>query len=1567
MPSQQHPHPSLPLPSFTPSTPIRPAPHLPTHPLTAHPYTPPTSSHSYHLPPYSASSLPSLASLSSLPPLPPSVLPTPAKAQLNSYLVELVKNSIRITDDFSAMCKAKVREKDQHIAQLIDEIERLRAASRVTQAHAQLHEQERAQPPPPSSAEASRAKAPDDGMGAGRGSLWGGMRGAAEGSAELQTETQLQAVLTAKDERIRLLQAQLTALRLSVQSVQHGAEVRERQLTAAQRRAERSAQLHRNAHVATWLLLLTLLLLLLAAALHFRDTLVPAVCDFAYPYLEPRTQTDLKASRVVREQCELEKDQLQLEWQHSAPQCDQYDHHHDHQHDHGHTHVEEVQYKVVQCPPPVVCPACPSLSCPPSLPPSELEYGGAFSLNPADADASFLASLSKGELVMQLLREKLKVESGSQWEMTHRISKTQWDTERRQLQSTIQELQLKAEQQPAEAPQSAAASSEAASCSAALSNYEAQVATEKKTREAAVESLTLLTAEHQREKELRTACDAEKQTAEERLHSAVREAVAAEQASMKERQLRCDETAGWLETARADSERLQVELHNAQLAVDNATAELALAKAVTAAAALQLPPVAAVVVKDEHPQPSNPVASEAAAAVDPAACARDKEDVSALSLSLSAVQRELEEQRLQCREVELRGNAATDSLAKMRAELVELQSTHSALQGAYAVLSLPKSTTELAAERQPSAVNDSQPSVSVEDLRQREEQLLSARIEAEQLKQRVVDLEAVQRTVDALQQSVDACTAQLAGADLELSSARQAAEDRQSELTSSASRLSSLTREHALSQLVIDELQAELRSMQSHYDQQLASLNAQVTADVEREREAERSRLTLAELHEQVKDAEQRAAEVGLLLSSIASDLAQGGAVSVQLDASGAVVTADVSAQLDLVEARINVSRLVNEKRELSTQLAALQAQMSSLSSSAQSASTSAASDSASPVASEAQLQRLRAETESAERRAMDCEGQLQRLQAEVGRREGGEGARSSFSSLGSTTYLPFLPGVPLPSFLSSFPSWSPALKLLFLFSLITADLLLFQLSMPSRHRAFTAGMAVLYTALSALCVHYAQFFLALFLAANAVMALWMAVNPSAALIACQWTCCGRPLGKKAATSASTAMVLANGKSAHSSPPLLPPAPLPALAPPAGPPPPPMNGGGGGVLTPPMKIMAGQRSSLPPPQRPGMVSFSPSQSPQPSPGLPSRPLPSSFQVPPLPRPSSDPSSFPPPSPPRGVLAPQARRSSVSSVLSDDGGRAARASAEQPSSNPPPGRPAFHRLPTSARMDVMEERQQSHPEWGVAAPDISRAQTISSRLDISSSPAGGTGGGAGDYGDGQPGGSTSMDAGGAPDLTAFSVTPPPQESTPINGRGARMSLDDAGAPPAPAAAEGEGKLGDVQLVSPSSRVSSASSSSDRSFPSFSPPLQSQQQPLSQSPLTLQSMTPAPFSGYSSHPSTPLHSYSSSSSFQQTESESASAYPSELSPAYPSSLSSSASSSAQPSRRGSLSASGGALPQMPHMPQMPSMPMPGAGGGGVSGPMPPRPGMAMSGMGGASGSYGRRPPPTDDDFA
>src|SRR6185437_218639 len=106
--------------------------------------------------------------------------------------------------------------------------------------------------------------------------------------------------------------------------------------------------------------------------------------------------------------------------------------------------------------------------------------------------------------------------------------------------------------------------------------------------------------------------------------------------------------------------------------------------------------------------------------------------------------------------------------------------------------------------------------------------------------------------------------------------------------------------------------------------------------------------------------------------------------------------------------------------------------------------------------------------------------------------------------------------GVPLPSLLSSFATWSPPVKLLFLFSLICCDLLFFQLLMPSRHRGFTASMALLYTALSALCVHYGQLFIALFLAANAVMAVWTFINPTAALIACQWTCCGRSLHKKA-------------------------------------------------------------------------------------------------------------------------------------------------------------------------------------------------------------------------------------------------------------------------------------------------------------------------------------------------------------------------------------------------------------------------------------------------------------------
>ena len=1543
--------------------------HLPTHPLTTHPYTPPSShSHSY-LPPYSASSLPSL---SSLPPLPPSALPTPAKAKLNSYLVELVKNSIRITDDFSAMCKAKVREKDQHIAQLMEEIERLRATSKGTQAPspraAQGHGGERLEEP--SLGTLQRSKSVEDRQVGGESSADTAQRDG--GRVEvMKTDAQLQATLAARDERIRLLQGQLTALRLSVQGAQHGAEVRERQLTSAKGRAESSAQLHRNAHVVTWLLLLILQLLLVAVVLHFRDAVIPAVCDFAFPYLDARTQTNLQASRVVREQCELEKDRLQLEWQQQSAAHQHDAHHHHHQHDdHGHTHVEEVQYKVVQCPPPVVCPTCPPLSCPPSLPLSEYEYGSAFSVNPADADASFLLSLSKGELVMQLLKERLKVEGSSQWEMTHRISKAQWDTERKQLQTTIQDLQLKVEQQPGVQPsQASTTSGDAATCSAALSTCEAQLSAEKKASAASIESLTLLTAEHERAKEQLTAFDAEKAAAESELQSAVTAAVAAEQAKAKEAQLRCDETAGWLETSRADSERLQVELHNAHLALDDATAQLAAAKAAAAATALQPPPSATAEVKEGQPQLAVPVVPGAATTGDASSGARGKEGMDASSTSASALQRQLEERKEECEEAKLHADLAASTIAEMRAQLIDLQGNHSILQAAHAALSLPRPGSEVT-EPQATAVNATQLSATAEDVRQREELLALTQAEVEQLKQRTAELEASQRrNEDALQQSAASYNAQLTEAEVELSSARQAMDERHGELTSTTSRLSALTREHALSLLVIDELKAVLGEMQSHYEQQVASLQSQLQADAGREREAERTRQAIAQLHEQVKDAEQRAEDTQLLLSSMASDLTRDEQVSVQVDASGTVVGADVTAQLDLIEARINVSRLVNEKRELTKDLAALQVQVTELlsssvasPSSASSAipSTSAASDTVGP-GTDAQLQRLRVEVESAERHLRECEMQVSRLQAE-GERGGQSGvgaARSTLSTSSSAAYLPFLPGVPLTSFLSSFPSWSPVVKLLFLFSLITADLVLFQLSMPSRHRAFTGGMALLYTGLSALCVHYSQFVLALFLAANAVMALWMTINPSAALIACQWTCCGRPLGKKATASPSTALVLANGKAAHPSQPLLPPAPLPALAPPAGPLPPPMNGGGGEIMAPPMKMVAGQpRPPLPPPPR---SAFSPSQSPLQSPSLPSRPLPSSFQVPPLPRPTSHPSPFPP-SPTRTVVAPHARHASVPSVLFDDEVSTAGTAAGQ--GPPAAARPSFHRLPTSARMDVMEERQQSHPEWSVAPSDnISRTQTISSRLDISSSPSGDAGASGGNFSDGQVGGMVTMESGRAPDSTALTATPPPHDATPTSGRGMRTSpLHEAAAPLALGAAEGEGRPGEAPLASPSSRLSSASSSSDRSFPSFSPPLSSQAQPLSHSPLALQSQATASFSGYSSLPPTAPSSYAPSS-FQQNESESASAYPSELSPAYPSSMSSSAASSALPSRRGSLSATGGvgSLPSMPPMPPIPSMV--GAGGGG-SGPMPPRPGM---GKAAASGSYARRPPPREEDFA
>ena len=118
--------------TFTPSTPVRPI-HAP-YPSSSSSYITPASTASHLLPPYSTSSLPTLSALSLVPPPHSSLataapFPTPAKAKLNTYLVELVKNSIRITDEFSAMCRTKVAEKDAVIAGLREEIERFECES----------------------------------------------------------------------------------------------------------------------------------------------------------------------------------------------------------------------------------------------------------------------------------------------------------------------------------------------------------------------------------------------------------------------------------------------------------------------------------------------------------------------------------------------------------------------------------------------------------------------------------------------------------------------------------------------------------------------------------------------------------------------------------------------------------------------------------------------------------------------------------------------------------------------------------------------------------------------------------------------------------------------------------------------------------------------------------------------------------------------------------------------------------------------------------------------------------------------------------------------------------------------------------------------------------------------------------------------------------------------------------------------------------------------------------------------------------------------------------------------
>ena len=1476
-------------PSFTPSTPVRPI-HA-AYPASSTSYITPASSTASHLlPPYSTSSLPTLSTLS-LPPPPHSHLttshfPTPAKAKLNSYLVELVKNSIRITDEFSAMCRAKVAEKEAIIAQLREEIDSLRVRAAGTQtSDVDGREQEQTE-------EERTARQGVDGSfnrkpGIGRDETAESEEKTSKAPQQRppfdSADAALQYVLAAKDDRIRVLQAQLTALRASVQQQQAGADANARRLVVQRDRAENAAQMAHGCHAIIWLLLAIVALLSFAAALHFRDAVVPAVCDHVFPIISQPAQEGMLCSVAMREQCELEKDKLLLTWEQTHAH-DQHHHHHAHGHDHSHPHIEEVTYQVQDCPPPVVCPACPKVTCPPPLPVKEYETGQSACLNPLDADASFLLSLSKGELIMQLLQAREVAESGRQWEVTHRISKERWEREKQQHAAEAHALKAALDA----APQQTVNDEEANKLKESVSECERQRDEEKAGNDEMRTKLTLLQAEHEKAKELLDKQDHEKVRAEAQAQceKQILAAVAAEHARLTDAHANAADAAkARVAELKADNDKLRADSDALKEQLDAAEHRTCVV-AVSEEAEMSSGNATATVLVD-------PPVHDVAVTFDSMAWQQEKSDLVAANTALQA---RLDDQLAACEA----HKQAADTLVTVQELLSELYTNYTELQQAL----------EEQRNQSTAALSDSDLQGRLEDKAVADAATISE-LTAD-LTQRTTELQQLDAALTSTQTKLEQALQQL-----------QEALAKERELRAS---LSGLEDENTLNGLLVEELKVELDDMQRWYEQRLTSMREQLTDEEQWQHEMEQTRAMIDGLREHVLEAERMGDEVRILLTSLNStaDISAAGQLANGLhdldEAQG--VDHYATAQLELIEARINMSRLADEKRELVREMDSLQQQLHTLSLT-QPLDALATSSTPSPHSSleweqarlshQQQVSRLQEELDVTKLNLRECVTKSAQLQSDLERAHasllsgasasgGADGAVApSFRSLfASPAYLPFLPGVPLPPFFSSFSHWSPVYKLLFLFSLISVDLLLFQLLLlPSRHRVYTSVMTGVWVASSAVCVHYHQFFLALFAAANALMCVWVVVQPSAALFACQWTCCGRGgSGKKQ----STAVVLSNGKQQPAAPALLssppPPQLMPAnLAPSL--PLPSTNTGVGLPANPGAPLLPSRSGMMPPPPARGPTqTYSPVDS--------SRPLPASSAHSPF-----------PPSPSSRMPAPQSRRPSL---LSDDSMVLPSPTAQAAGSSlpPPPAAgvvPHFHRQPTSTRMDVMEERQ-------LPQSSMARSTTFSSRVDIASSPAG-----------------THLvpDADTeTKDVEGGARLSPMADATPTSR--SRVTFSDSVAPAAAPILEGDGE----ESLSRTSSVSS-----DRSFISTSPlstVYASFNNALTHSPLSLQASS-QPFSA-----SQTMTAPAPAPHFPASTAETDSAYPSELAPSsYP--------SSAASSRRSSLS--GPAMPPMPSAAGLPPMPTPGM-------PMPP-PRSAAGGGGANAGGYGRRPALMDDDFA
>ena len=541
--------------------------------------------------------------------------------------------------------------------------------------------------------------------------------------------------------------------------------------------------------------------------------------------------------------------------------------------------------------------------------------------------------------------------------------------------------------------------------------------------EAAASSLTSLQAEHDAATAAATVCQSEKAEAEQQAEQKLSDALVAETETAKQRLAESEaQSAQQLAVLREETERLTAQLQ----AVTNVSCECPTAAAASPAPdATPLPAApsdpepaplsddkstaAPLPASPEQPadsasaSPSPPPASAVSsndselvsvtldasgAVLDCGECERERSEQEALLLSLRPELQRLREER----DAALSASTeASTQLALMQSELAALEIGNAALQAAFSALN-----------------------ASVDDERQRlQEEAAESAADGEALREQAAALLVLQEERDALSNR----TAELEAAALQLEESSRQAELRLQELEAAGAdaelRLQEASGELARSRQAADELRAAKEMMQLRLEAQLSEAEQELQSSRQRSREEAGTLQLLDLLLAQLQEAESGIESLSSLLSELTANSSQSMSADElqqlesglqQLSASSAANAgaALAAAQLELIQLRVNVSRLSDDNAELSTDVERLQQQVEALESAppaplpSVNATASGLPAAVLPVPSGLELEQLRAQCDDAAQRLQaeadissrslrDCVTKSAQLQAEMG------------------------------------------------------------------------------------------------------------------------------------------------------------------------------------------------------------------------------------------------------------------------------------------------------------------------------------------------------------------------------------------------------------------------------------------------------------------------------------------------------------------------------------------------------------------------------------------------------